>query len=144
MSTKSFAAAVSICGLLLVAATAPALSHHAFSAEFDASKPIELRGTVTKVEWINPHSWITIDVSGPDGGSEIWEIEAGAPNAMFRRGFTRDSLPLGTEILVNGFQSKDGANRANGRDLTLPDGNRLFVGSAGTGAPADGRDSTER
>ena len=122
----------------------PADGHHAFSAEFDASRPIELRGVVTRVEWINPHSWITIEVTRDDGSTETWEIEAGAPNAMFRRGFTRDSLPVGTEIRVQGYQAKDGGPRANGRDLTLPDGTRLFVGSSGTGAPRDGRDPTER
>jgi hypothetical protein len=130
-------------GLLLVMAVSPALAHHAFSAEFDASKPIELRGTVTKMEWINPHSWITIDVEGADGSVETWEIEAGAPNAMFRRGFTRDSLPVGTDVVVNGYRAKDGGMRANGRDITLANGQRLFVGSAGTGAPEDGRGPSE-
>ncbi len=130
---------------VLLAGLAPAAAaHHAFSAEFDASRPIELRGTVTEVEWINPHSWITIEVTREDGSTETWEIEAGAPNAMFRRGFTRDSLPIGTEILVQGYQAKDGGPRANGRDMTLPDGSRLFVGSTGTGAPRDGRDPEER
>ena len=114
------------------------VAHHAFNSEFDAGKPIRLQGTVKKVEWINPHSWITIDVKGTDGRTETWEIEAGAPNAMFRRGFTRNSLPLGIEIIVNGYRAKDGRTRANGRDLTLPDGKRLFLGSSGTGAPSDG------
>lgn len=137
---------------LIVAGTAGVLlligwradAHHAFSAEFDASRPIELQGTVTNVEWINPHSWITIEVRSADGATDVWEIEAGAPNAMFRRGFTRDSLPIGTEIVVNGYRAKDGGMRANGRDLTFPDGRRLFVGSSGTGAPEDGRDPSER
>lgn len=126
--------------LALIATGMPLSAHHAFSSEFDASKPIKLEGTVKKVEWINPHSWITIDVKGPDGKIATWEIEAGAPNSMFRRGFTRDSLPLGTAIVVNGYRAKDGRQRANGRDLTLPDGKRLFMGSSGTGAPTDGRD----
>ena len=134
---------VSLCAAVLALA-APAPAHHAFSAEFDASRPIELQGTVTRMEWINPHSWITIDVARADGGIDTWEIEAGAPNAMFRRGFTRDSLPVGTEIVVNGYRAKDGGMRANGRDLTLPDGQRLFVGSSGTGAPEDDRDPSEQ
>ena len=129
-----------IAGMLLVIVVVPALAHHAFSAEFDASSPIELRGTVTKMEWINPHSWITVSVQNSDGEVVTWEIEAGAPNAMFRRGFNRDSLPVGTEVVINGYRAKDGGMRANGRDITLPNGQRLFVGSAGTGAPEDGRD----
>ena len=108
----------------------PAWAHHAFAAEFDAARPVELRGVVTKMEWINPHSWITIEVTREDGTVETWEIEAGAPNAMFRRGFTDESLPVGTEIVVRGFQARDGGNRANGRDLTLPDGQRLFLGGS--------------
>lgn len=119
-------------------------AHHAFSAEFDAARPVELRGVVTKTEWINPHSWITIDVTRDDGTVETWEIEAGAPNSMFRRGFTRNSLPNGTEILVTGYQARDGGRRANGRNLTLPDGTLLFMGSSGIGAPQDGADPSER
>ena len=129
-----------IAGMLLVIVVVPALAHHAFSAEFDASSPIEIRGTVTKMEWINPHSWITVSVQDSDGEVVTWEIEAGAPNAMFRRGFNRDSLPVGTEVLINGYRAKDGGMRANGRDITLPNGQRLFVGESGTGAPEDGRD----
>ena len=109
------------------------LAHHAFAAEFDAARPVELRGVVTKMEWINPHSWITIDVTGEDGTVETWEIEAGAPNAMFRRGFTDESLPVGTEIVVRVFQARDGGNRANGRDLTLPDGRLVFLGGSSPG-----------
>jgi len=110
-------------------------AHHAFAAEFDASKPIKLRGTVTKMEWINPHTWIHIDVKQPNGKVERWMIEGGPPNALYRRGFTKDSLPNGIEILVEGFQAKDGSLKGNGRDLTFPDGRKLFVGSSGTGAP---------
>jgi hypothetical protein len=109
--------------------------HHAFAAEFDANKPISLRGTVAKMEWINPHTWIHIDVKKPDGKVERWMIEGGPPNALYRRGFTKDSLPNGIEILVEGFRAKDGSLRGNGRDLTFPDGRKLFVGSSGTGAP---------
>ena len=122
-------------GFLLTTATAQA--HHAFAAEFDAARPVELRGVVTRMEWINPHSWITIDVTTEDGAVETWEIEAGAPNAMFRRGFTRDSLPVGTEIVVRGYQARDGGRRANGRDLTLPNGERLFLGSSRPGDQAE-------
>jgi len=129
-------------GLLLAAA--PTRAHHAFSAEFDASKPVKLRGTVTKMEWINPHSWIHIDVKQPDGKVQSWMIEGGAPNALLRRGFSKNSLPPGVEIFVDGYQAKDGSTRANGRDITFPDGKKLFVGSSGTGAPLDGRDPGEK
>jgi Family of unknown function (DUF6152) len=122
--------------LLTSLAAVPALAHHSFAAEFDAKKPVKLRGTVVKMEWINPHSWIHMDVKDPVTGKvERWMIEGGAPNALLRRGWTKNSLPEGTEILVEGFQAKDGANRANGRDITFPDGKKLFVGSSGTGAP---------
>jgi hypothetical protein len=133
-----------LAGLGLMAATAPVSGHHAFAAEFDATKPIKLRGTVTKMEWINPHTWIHIDVKRPNGKVERWMIEGGPPNALYRRGFTKDSLPNGTEILVDGFQAKDGSLKGNGRDLTLPDGRRLFLGSSGTGAPRDGRDPADK
>ena len=134
MRTKLFAV---LGGGLLVAATAtPVRAHHSFAAEFDAAKPITLRGVVKKMEWINPHSWLTLEVKNPDGGTAMWEVEAGAPNAMFRRGFTRNSLPIGTEVVVTGFQAKDGQKRANGRDIRFPDGKLLFMGSSGTpGAP---------
>ena len=119
-------------------------ARHAFSAEFDADMPVNLTGTVTKMEWVNPHSWIHIDVEKPDGTTEAWMIEGGAPNALLRRGFDKNSLPPGITIMVEGYQAKDGAMRANGRDITFEDGSKLFVGSSGTGAPADGRDPTER
>jgi len=132
-----------IAGLGVIGATMPASGHHAFAAEFDATRPIKLRGTVAKMEWINPHTWIHLDVKTPGGKVERWMIEGGPPNALFRRGFTRDSLPNGVEILVEGFRAKDGSLRGNGRDLMFPDGRRLFLGSSGTGAPRDGRDATE-
>ena len=124
-----------IVGAGLCSAPEPLWAHHAFSAEFDATKPVKLQGTVTKMDWINPHSWIHIDVKQPDGTVEKWMIEGGTPNAMFRRGFTKDSLRAGTEIVVDGYRAKNGTLRANGRDLKLPDGRTLFVGSSGTGAP---------
>ena len=127
---------IALAASLLFAAAAPAFAHHAFAAEFDAKKPVKLRGTVTKMEWINPHTWLYLDVKKPDGTVEEWMIEAGTPNTLLRRGFTKDSLKAGTEVLVDGYQSKDGSLRANGRDLTLPDGMTLFLGSNdAAGAP---------
>ena len=134
---------VMVAGVGLALAAVPAWAHHAFAAEFDANKPIRLQGTVTKMEWINPHAWIHIDVKKPDGKVEQWMIEGGTPNTLFRRGFTKTSLVYGTVIVVDGYQAKDGSQKANGRDLTLPDGRKLFLGSSGTGAPRDGRDPTE-
>ena len=129
-------------GLLLTAV--PVVAHHAFAAEFDANKPIKLRGTVVKMEWINPHSWIHIDVKRPDGKVDRWMIEGGPPNALYRRGFTKDSLPVGSDILVEGFRAKDGSTRGNGRDITFADGKKLFLGSSGTGAPRDGSGTADR
>jgi hypothetical protein len=130
--------------LTAVALMRPVQAHHAFAAEFDADKPIKLEGVVTKMDWVNPHSWIHIDVKKPDGTVEQWMIEGGTPNALFRRGLTKDSLPAGTVIIVTGYQAKDGTLRGNGRDLTFADGRKLFLGSSGTGAPRDGRDPTEK
>jgi hypothetical protein len=128
---------VAIAVACLLLSVAPAFAHHAFAAEFDAKRPVKLRGTVNKMEWINPHAWIHVDVKDADGKVVQWMVEAGTPNTLFRRGFTKDSLAKGTEILVDGYQSKDGSNRANGRDVTFPDGRKLFLGSSGTGAPYD-------
>jgi hypothetical protein len=118
-------------------------AHHAFSSEFDATKPVKLRGKITKMEWVNPHAWMHMQVVGEDGQAENWMIEAGPPGALVRRGWKKSSVKPGTEVLVEGYQATDGAFRANGRDVTFPDGRRLFAGSSGTGAPLDGADSTE-
>ena len=128
---RNLIAAVSLCAGLAVA---PAMveGHHSFTAEFDQNKPVELRGTVTKMEWINPHSWIHLAVKTADGTIENWEIELGPPNALFRRGWKRDSMPAGTEAVVVGYRARDGSLKANGRDATLPDGTRLFLGSSAT------------
>jgi len=120
---------------MLLGASATASAHHAFAAEFDSKKPVKFTGNVTKMLWVNPHAWIYLDVKQPDGTVEEWMIEAGTPNTLLRRGFTKESLQPGTEIIVDGFQAKDGARRANGRDVTLPNGKVLFIGSSGTGAP---------
>ena len=131
-----------VAAIALVAPTA--LAHHSFSAEFDSNKPVELKGTVVRVEWINPHTWIHIDVKKTDGAVERWMIEGGTPNTLLRRGLTRESLPVGTEIVVDGYKAKNGTNRANGRDVTFPDGKKLFMGSSGIGAPVDGKDPSEK
>jgi hypothetical protein len=131
-------------GAALLLAAASASAHHSFAAEFDANRPIQLRGTVVRVEWINPHTWIHIDVKEADGKVARWMIEGGTPNTLLRRGLTRNSLPQGTEIMVDGYKAKNGTNRANGRDLTFTDGRKLFMGSSGIGAPSDGKDPNER
>lgn len=137
-------AALTLAGVGVVLGSGPLKAHHAFSAEFDARKPLKLEGTVTKIEWINPHTWFHIEVKKPDGTVEKWMIEAGNPHNLFRRGFTKDIVTPGMVIVVDGYQSKDGSRRANGRDLTLPGGKTLFMGSSGTGAPVDGKDPTEK
>jgi hypothetical protein len=129
--------------LVLVAAATfplvvPVAAHHSFAAEYDADRPVTLTGSVTKMAWINPHSWIYIDVNKLDGTTENWAVEAGPPGTLIRAGFTKDSLAVGTVIKVNGYRAKDGALRANGRDITLPDGRLLFVGGSGPGSSGPG------
>jgi hypothetical protein len=133
-----------LAGAFITATTAPIVGHHAFGAEFDPDAPIRLQGKVVKLEWVNPHAWIHIEVAKADGTKEVWMIEGGTPNTLLRRGLTRDSLKLGTELIVDGYQTKDHSlKRANGRDVTFTDGRKMFMGSSGTGAPRDGRDPTE-
>ena len=128
--------AVIVAGMALLTSPLPMLAHHAFAAEFDANKPVHFAdATVTRVMLINPHSWIYVDVKTPDGKVENWAIEAGSPNVLLRRGITRNTLKPGDKIVVDGYQSKDGSHRANGRDLKLPNGQQLFLGSSGEGAP---------
>ncbi len=132
-------------GAALVLAAAPAAAHHAFGGEFDANRPVLLKGPIVKVEWVNPHTWIHMEVKKPDGTSEVWMIEGGSPNSLLRLGITKNSLPIGTEIVVDGYQARDHSlKRANGRNITYPDGRKLFFGSSGTGAPRDGADPTEK
>ena len=116
-----------------------AWAHHSFSAEFDLKKPVHLRGVVTEVEWVNPHAWIHIDVKAADGQVNNWMIEAGTPNVLFRRGLNKNSVAVGSEIVVEGFQAKDSSFKGSGRDITLPDGRKLFIGSDGAGAPDEGK-----
>jgi hypothetical protein len=137
---RSLRSVISVCSVVVVALffglrAVPAVAHHAFAAEYDGAKPVKLRGVVSKMEWINPHAWIHLDVKNPDGTVTKWMIEGAAPNALVRRGFSRSSLLPGTELIIEGFLAKDGSNYANGRDMTLADGKKLFIGSSGTGAP---------
>ncbi|MGH9202840.1 MAG: DUF6152 family protein [Vicinamibacterales bacterium] len=138
--------AVAIAGVgVFVAVAAVSLSaHHAFAAEFDANKPVKFEGTVTKMQWINPHVWLHMDVKLADGKVENWAFEAGTPNVLFRRGFTKNSLLPGTRIVIDGYRAKDGSRRANGRDITFADGRKMFMGSSGTGAPHELTPGTQK
>jgi hypothetical protein len=144
--------------IVLLSGAAPLLAHHAFGGEFDANRPVLLRGQVTKVEWVNPHAWIHVAVKCDGqqktdqivcagkaaGATEEWMVEGGTPNTLLRRGITRQSLTAGTEVVVDGYQTRDHTlTRANGRNITFPDGRKLFLGSSGTGAPRDGADPSE-
>jgi len=141
MKKQQIAAATGAVLLALTLAAPQALAHHAFQAEFDGNAPVLLKGTVTKVEWINPHAWVHMTVT-TDGKPQEWMVEGGTPNTLLRAGVTRDSLKVGTEIIVRGYRAKDArclpVCRANGRDVTFLDGRKVFMGSSGTGAPADG------
>ncbi|HEU5258771.1 MAG TPA: DUF6152 family protein [Vicinamibacterales bacterium] len=121
--------------VMLTNATARLVAHHSFAAEFDAKQPVLFKGTVTKMEWINPHVWIHMNVTQSNGKTEAWMVEGGAPTVLFRRGFSKTSLQAGTQIVVDGYRAKDGTNKMNAREITFADGRRLFAGSEGTGAP---------
>jgi len=139
-SIPNFTAALA----LAFAGAVPLLGHHAFGGEFDSTRPVVLEGPITRVEWVNPHAWIHIEVTRPDGKKEEWMIEGGSPNSLLRRGVTKEALAVGTLIVVDGYQARDhNLLRANGRNITYPDGRKLFLGSSGTGAPSDGADPAE-
>lgn len=128
---------VSATAFVLIAGVSKLYAHHAFGAEFDPNLPLLLKGPVVKVEWINPHTWIHVEVTDKDGKKEVWMVEGGTPNSLLRRGLKRDTLKPGQQVIVDGYQAKDRSHRANGRDVTLPDGQKFFLGSSGTGAPYD-------
>ena len=137
MRTKLLAF-ITVGPVLLLAGVVPALAHHAFGGEFDPDRPLLLKGKVVKVEWVNPHAWIHLEVLKPDGTKEEWMVEGGSPNSLLRHGVTRDSLPVGTEIVVDGYQARDHSLlRANGRNITYPDGRKLLLGSSAPAAEND-------
>ncbi len=143
---KSFViAGALLAGLaLFFAGVSRVYAHHAFGAEFDPNRPVLLKGPVVRVEWINPHAWIHVEVTKEGGAKEVWMVEAGTPNSLLRRGLKRDTLKVGQIVIVDGYQAKDRSNRANGRDVTLPDGQKFFMGSSGTGAPYDAPGKDQR
>jgi len=129
---------------LLFAAALRLYAHHAFGAEFDPNLPVLLKGPIVRIEWINPHTWIHVEITKKDGAKEVWMVEGGTPNSLLRRGLKRDTLKIGQLVVVDGYQAKDRSNRANGRDVTLPDGQKFFLGSSGTGAPYDAPGKDQR
>ncbi len=140
MRFMSFSILIALLSLVLPPS---ASAHHAFGAEFDPNAPVQLKGPIERIEWVNPHSWFHVEHTSEDGTKTVWMVEAGTPNTLFRRGINRNTVPIGTVVIIDGFQAKDGANRANGRRMTLTNGETLFMGSSGTGAPSDGTDPTE-
>jgi hypothetical protein len=142
--TSSWLAVVVGVGLVVLA-SAPVVAHHAFSSEFDANRPLKLQGTVTKMEWVNPHAWVHFDVKKPDGTVEAWKAEGGTPNTLLRRGLRKSDLPAGAVITVDGYRAKDGGTRMSGRNIVFADGRELFLGSSGPGAPPpDARTPSQR
>jgi hypothetical protein len=134
-----------LCGAVIFLVGVQALhAHHAFGAEFDPNLPVLLKGPVVRVEWINPHTWIHLEVTKKDGTKEVWKVEGGTPNSLLRRGLKRDTVKIGQIVIVDGYQAKDRSNSANGRDVTLPDGQKFFLGSSGTGAPYDAPGPNQR
>jgi len=142
-NSRSVAVLAAVLALIGVGA-ARLYAHHAFGAEFDPNLPVLLKGPIVRIEWINPHTWIHVEVTKKDGAKEVWMVEGGTPNSLLRRGLKRDSLKIGQIVIVDGYQSKDRTNRANGRDITLPDGQKFFLGSSGTGAPYDAPGKDQR
>jgi len=140
---KIGAAILTLSGLI-VALSGQVVAHHAFSAEFDPNRPVVLRGPIIRVEWVNPHTWIHLEITLDDGSKQVWMVEGGTPNTLLRRGMSRETIKPSTVIVVDGYQSKDRSARANGRDVTFEDGRKFFLGSSGTGAPSDGRDPSDR
>jgi hypothetical protein len=137
--------AAALSGLaLLTTGVSQLYAHHAFGAEFDPNLPVLLKGPLVRIEWINPHTWFHVEVTKKDGAKEIWMVEGGTPNSLLRRGLKRDTLKPGQVVIVDGYQAKDRSNRANGRDVTLPDGQKFFLGSSGTGAPYDAPGKDQR
>ena len=129
---RKFAVVVGGMGLILAATSVSLSAHHSFAAEFDATKPVLFKGTVTKMDWLNPHVWIHMTVTQPNGTTEAWMVEGGAPTVLFRRGFTKTALLPGTQVVVDGYRAKDGTNKMNAREITLPDGRKLFAGASDT------------
>ena len=133
-----------LAGAMVLSSAGSLNAHHAFGAEFDPDAPVRLQGKLVKLEWVNPHAWLHIEITNKEGKKEVWMVEGGTPNTLLRRGLTRASLAYGTELIVDGYQTKDHSlKRANGRDVTFADGRKIFMGSSGTGAPRDGRDPNE-
>ncbi len=132
---RSKLAVIAVFGL---AAVLPAFGHHSFAAEYDANQPVTIKGKVSKVDWVNPHSWVHVDVTGADGKVTTWDCETAPPNGLFRRGWSKKSLPVGEEVTVEGYRAKDGSSTMSARSVTLPDGRKMFAGSSGDGAPREG------
>jgi len=137
MRTRLFTTVLGALAALITSAL-PAAAHHAFGAEFDANRPVLLKGKIVKVEWVNPHTWIHVEITKEDGTKEVWMVEGGSPNSLLRRGATKNSFPMGTEVIVDGYQARDHSElRANARNVTFTDGRKPFLGSTGTGAPPE-------